>query len=561
MTATADRTASRAGSPIGRLMRRLVPTPFQPPAYVPPALSAAATAPPPAMTPILAQNTPQVRPWQERAWDYYRAVGCARQGVDWLANGLSRCHLFIGLTQPDGAGDPVPLPRDDGQAGAAGRDNLDLPDQATVALAEEILAELHDGPVGQRDMLARLSVHLLVPGESWLVGYPTPPPVGKPADGVDNLVDDATVGDAEVGTSWAVVSRTEWQVEGDEGIRVKLPRHPNRGPDGWVTFRTTSTVVVPVYQPDPQDAGYATSRFEAVVRDLDELDGLSRRVAADILSRLAGAGVLLIPESAMMPNPGGSNPSAGGGLHGDPVIAALQAAASTAIQNPDSPSATVPIMLRVSDEAIAKLQHMTFSTPLDAAIPGMREDARRSVAVGLDIPSSIVTGVEDLNHWASWAVDEQAVKSHLGPLASLICTTLTREILWPALRANGHDTVERLCIWWNASEIILRPDRSVTALAAQKQELISDAATRRETGFTEDDKPTQEDLNRHRPPAPQQAPAGDQAGPPARGGSTGGAVSTAKGGQPTPGHRPNPPAPTSPAATGDRPARRPAPAS
>lgn len=450
--------------------------------WVPPALSAAAAAPPATRV----QASPQAQSWQERAWAYYRTKGPARQAVNWIARAVSRCHLYVGTAQIDGAGDPDPL-TEPGTAGA-------------------VLAELHDGQVGQRDMLYRLAVHLLVPGESWLIGYP------------------GHEGDA---TRWIVASRREWTRDTPEPdhIRLKIPNHPDMDEGGWVEFDVADVVIVPVYDPDPEDASRPTSAFEAALEDLEELDGLSRRVAADINSRLAGAGLLLVSESATMPNPGGShgvNP-----LHSDPFIDSLMQAMTTAIAQPDDASAVVPIVARVADEVIGKgAQHVTFSTPFDAQIPVLREHARRALAADLDIPSSIVTGVEDLNHWSAWQAGEDAITTHIGPLLSLICTTITREILWPALRAAGESNPQRFSVWWDAQELVLRPDRSPEAIEAKKLRIISDTATRRELGFSDDDAPNDDDVA----PSATDQPRG-----------SGSDQARNSGGQAQPGVRPEPP--------------------
>jgi hypothetical protein len=533
---------------MGRFAQWIAPTPPTLMPWVPPALSAAATAPPAAMTPVLAHNTPVAAGWQETAWAYYRQTGAARQGVEWLANGLSRCHLYVGLVATDGVADPMPVQVDKPVTEQDQQEDPDLPDQATVDLAREILSELHDGAVGQGEMLKRLAIHLLVPGESWLIAYARPPLLGDPATGMQNTVQAA--GGEEAGTAWAVVSRNEWQPGENGSVRVKLPRHPQRGADGWVELPAESTVVIPVYQPDPEDALRATSRFESIVRDLDELDGLSRRVAADILSRLVGAGVFAVPESAVVV---GGSPSMTA-LTGDPLISQIMGAASTAVKNPDSPSAHVPIILKISDEAIAKLQHLTFATPFDQQIPVLRDAARKAVAVGLDIPANVVLGVEDLNHWSAWSIDEQAIKSHLGPLASTICTTLTREVLWPVLRAAGHDRVERLAVWWNAEAITLRPDRSQTTLQAHQQRIIGGRAARRVLSFGEEDAPTPEELAA--PAAMTQPPATPGEAPDQGDGGAGDGKAPDEGGQPTPGDQPNPP--TQP--TGQEPQKPPVPA-
>jgi len=443
-----------------------------------------------------ALQPPRPREWQERAWAAWRHCGEARQAVEWICNNLSRCHLYIGDVDPASAGDPKPA--------------------ATPGLAGDILAELHNGRLGQSAMLARLGLHLLVPGESWLAGYPRPPAAGGTAAGDDG----------QPATQWSVLSRREWSEVTDTHIRFKLADHPNPGADGWVTFASDEVVLIPIYVPDAEDATTATSAFEAALDTLDELFGLSRRVAVDIKSRLAGAGALPIPESATLPTPGASDGL--NGLHGDPFVAAFARAAKTAIQNPDDVAALLPIFFRVPDESLTGngFKLITFATPFDAQVPVLRQDARRTLAADLNIPASIVLGVEDLNHWSMWGVTEDALKSHMGPLAAIICTQLTIKVLWPALRAAGETDVEKRCIWWDPSEVVLRPDGSTVALTAHRDGVIGGKATRREIGFSEEDAPTAEETAA-RAAANQPPPAGAQG---------------EDGGQATPSQRPNPPA-------------------
>jgi hypothetical protein len=367
------------GSVLDRLTRYFVPTPPLPPTltqplWAPPALSVAASAPRVALTaagqvpsiadtgPPLNQRPPFPAEWEAQAWGYYRHCGEARQAVGWLASAVSRCHLYIGEVPRAANTDPDPV--------------------LEPGIAGDVLAELHDGPIGQAAMLKRLAIHLLVPGATWLVGYPDPTvPAGEPEK-----------------TRWSVVSRKEWQQATEKTVRLKLPDHPAMAADGWVQLPADKVAFVPIYSPDPEDATYATSAFEAALETLDELKGLSRRVGADIQSRLVGAGVFPIPESATLMQAAGSE---GANLQVDPFVQAFFEAAKRAIANPDDPSACLPIMFRVADETIANLKHLTFSTPFDAQLPVLREAARRTLAADLDIPASVVLGVDDLNHWCT----------------------------------------------------------------------------------------------------------------------------------------------------------------
>jgi hypothetical protein len=482
------------------------PTAADPYDWVPPELALSASMPPTLSAAIvpttpkvntpggkLASLPPLAQEWQERAWDYYDTCGEARQAVDWLAHGVSRCSLYIGRLDSANEGDPTPVD----EPGVAG----------------DVLSELYSGPIGQAAMLERLAQHLLVPGESWIVGYPRPKRPGED--------DTPTSGDAEAGgkTDWTVLSRVEWQEHGEKQLRLKLPHHPGIGVDGWVSFDLDDVVLVPMYQPHPRDATKPTSAFQAALSTLDELDGLSKRVDADIKSRLVGAGALPIPESAMMLTPVG-----GGGLNNgtNPFIHAFAVAAQHAIERPDEPSAHLPVMFTVPDETIGKFGLINFATDFDAQIPTLRQDARKALAAHLDIPSSILLGIEDLNHWSTWSVQDDAIRAHIGPLISRICAGLTIDILWPALRSAKVTDAEDWCIWWSAQAITKRPDRSQVTLAAHRQRLIGGKAGRRELGYDETDAPTAEELAA---PAPGSAPA-EQGEP---------------GGQADPGDTPNPP--------------------
>src|SRR5690606_13720576 len=114
--------------------------------------------------------------------------------------------------------------------------------------AGEVLDELCE-QLGASALLKRIAQHLLVPGESWVVGYP------RPKDPIDDDSSDSPA------TAWTVCSRTEWQLIDADNIRLKLPEHPEQEADGWVSFSASQVVTVRVYDPDAQDAAYATSPF------------------------------------------------------------------------------------------------------------------------------------------------------------------------------------------------------------------------------------------------------------------------------------------------------------
>lgn len=95
----------------------------------------------------------------------------------------------------------------------------------------------------------------------------------------------------------------------------------------------------------------------------------------------------------------------------------------------------------------------------------------------------------------AWLVEETGFKVYLAPDCELICHALTEGYLIPRLVAAGEPT-EGMVVWYDASEIILRPDRSSNAVLAYDRGEITGEGLRRETGMDESDAPTDDELTK-----------------------------------------------------------------
>lgn len=378
--------------------------------------------------------------WQAEAWSYYDRCSTLRVAVGWLASALSRAQLFIGVEDPS---------------------SMDEPQRVDDAVAEQILYELGGGR-GHTAFLRVMGTHMSVTGESYLTGWDDPGSkerLWKPLS-----ADDVKI----VGSKLAI----------DQGDGVKL------------LLSEGEFQMIRMWRPHPRWSAQSDSPVRSLGADLAELTGLTQHVLATIDSRLAGNGVLAVPESVTAP------PVSGDQLHDDPVMAALIEAMTTPIQDRDSASAVVPLLLRVPDIAAGKIQHIKFGTDFDARVSDLRNQAIARIAAGVEIPTEIVSGLGEANHWSAWAIEESAVKIYINPLAALICDGLTSGFLRPALRALKHPDAEKLLIWYDTSDLTLRPDRSKESIELNGMGLVSDETTRRENGFSEKDKPTDAEYTR-----------------------------------------------------------------
>lgn len=388
--------------------------------------------------------------WQKEAWDHYEQVGELGFAAQWIARALSRCKLQIAEVDPGGAGDPSPA---------------DQPPE----VAKQLLASLYAGAHGE--MLRRMGVHLTIPGETYLIGMDDP----------DSEEDDPP-------TRWIVASTEEFSYQGQQA-RVAMPEDGRK-----VDLDPNEATIIRLWQPHPRHAWEADSSVRYCREILREINGLSQRIQADIDSRLAGAGMLAIPHSATMPQPHQSDSNGTQPLHDDPFVSGLVQAMVTPIKDREDASAVVPIVIRVPDEAIGKMQHISFATEFDARVVELRDSAIRRFAGSADLPGEIITGLGDTSHWNSWTISDQAVSLHVEPLLSCIAQALTTEFLHPALAAADEGQPERWCIWYDTSELTQRPDRSTEAQALYDKGELSGEALLRANGFNpETDAPSDDE--------------------------------------------------------------------
>lgn len=168
----------------------------------------------------------------------------------------------------------------------------------------------------------------------------------------------------------------------------------------------------------------------------------------------------------------------------------------TPIQDPDSAAAVVPMVAKGPGEFLDKVKHLSFATPLDEKLPEMETSSIRRIALGMDSPPETLLGMGSANHWTGWLISSEEVTLVLSPTVATICHALTVGWLHPMLEASGVEDWADYLIWFDASELELRPDKSSDSRELHGKEVLSDAAMLRENGFSEKDAPTPEETRR-----------------------------------------------------------------
>lgn len=415
----------------------------------------------PPRSPLLQRlNQRQNAGWEAQAWKDYETVPEVRRAVDYHADNVSRVRLYVGRPDPTG---------------------VNAPEEISDPRALAPLNELFGGLERQSRMLHRWTQLRRIIGEAYIIAYDAP------------VHPETIIGPTGITTTgpshqmvWTVASPDE--IETTSSTKVTIPFDT---PAGLVHHRidtaTEGIMVIRDWIPSPRKQYEATSPVRALRDVAETIRGADAHVRATVESRLAGAGLLLLDDSVSI------NPTnTGTDLSADPELAALIEAMVTPIGDRGVASAFVPILARYSgDKNLNQVaEHLDFFTTFDSALNDILERSIRRIGVGMDTPQEVVSGQDDTNHWNALFTGQDAVRTAFGAPLSAMTLRLTDSYLRPYYRVMGTEHLfGDLVIWWDASELILPPDRSQIALDAYATDpaIISREAVRRETGFAPED--------------------------------------------------------------------------
>lgn len=385
------------------------------------------------------------------AWYFWRRIPELHYITRYISNALSMANLYVGkvTTNP-------------GQPEAVGARHP----------ANALLANFAGGKTGQSELIDRLALHLTVAGDSIAIG---------PKEGANPPAPY---------NKWGVYSTKEVFSRNGQ-IYVRQPGGNTEIP------LPSSAVAVRIWRQDPQLWWEADSPVLASFTVLRELDLLDQHVHASAVSRLAGAGLLLIPEELDLP----TDETETEGLDTDQFVRVLTNVMSMAIKNRESAAALVPIMLRGPAEFLAALRHIEFSTPFDEKVPELRQGALQRLALGMDIPPEVLMGQGTSTSWSAWQTDESTLRVHLTPLLQLITSSLTIGWLRPALESlpltpAQRDEIPQLVIGWDLSNLKIRQDVSGDAQALYDRFEIDSDAMRLAMGYSANSEPNNNELAR-----------------------------------------------------------------
>jgi len=396
-----------------------------------------------------------IQPWQESALSWYDLLGECWYPAQFYGRALSRLRIYPALLEDDG-------------------ELKEIKD----GLPTEVLARVKDpGGGGRSNMLRTYGQLRFLTGESYLV-------VTDP-DGENE--------------AWEMVSTDELRVQPGAGyVRYRAPQlNPETyqdAPEEVFEPLPGAAIVYRFWQRHPRYSALADSPVKAVLDLYDLLARLRAAAIARSKSRAADAGIFFLANEIKWPETGVQDDDP----NQDPFLRDLTTALVSAIRDPGEASAAVPMIARIPADMIEnqrgfyhlKLRDASEAYPEDELI----DKTIRHIALGLDIPPEVLTGLSDTNHWNAWMIQDETWQSHLGPVAQGFCDDLTTCYFQPALREAGEKEWARLVVAYDAAEVINHPDRGKDALEAFDRGGIGYARLRESLGFADDDAPDDDEL-------------------------------------------------------------------
>lgn len=377
------------------------------------------------------------------AWEMRDLVGEVRFVTNTVAAKGSKAKLYVGRVPSNQEDSPEPV-------------------KGGVALeAWKEFTQYTD----MRELIKRALANLQIAGEGYLVGVP-----------------GTLLGRDYETMEWYFLSSSEVkdQGAGDE-VTIKV-----RGSE--IKTSKSDIKLIEVWNPHPNDSSRPDSPILSALPILREIVGLTMHVAAQIDSRLAGAGILAIPQSATLAIESESDDES----DIDPFTQAILEAASTAISDRSSAAALVPITITVPDEAIDKFNHLKFWSELDSEARPLRQEGITRLSLAVDAPPELLTGQADMNHWGAWVSREETVQNNVEPLLDILVRAITEEYLWPALvdiYARSEEQAREFVIHYDTTHLISRSNRTQDALNLHARGVLSDEALRNTADFDEKDAP------------------------------------------------------------------------
>lgn len=401
----------------------------------------------------LAQTRRRTMRDSRRAWKWYKSIPEVQAGVN-------RSARIAGYTQfwPH-------YVNADGSAGA----------RITEGPAAEAARLLTSPTGGMRFLATRFYTLMKVPGEAHLI---------RVRDDKDNVIGYEFCAPNEIDDAELAAA------DGKSAIYRKTApesRSAFNNPESFREKIKPEDYIGRVWCPDAEWLDLASSPLGASDVLCEQLDLMTKGVLARLKSRIAQAGIALIPSDITIASnlkPGQKQ------IHPDNVIDALLRSWTSAIRNPGDADAIVPHILRGPTASLAEVRFVTMDRDILTAEIEMRVETINRILMSLDSQQDAVKGTGDQNHFSAWAATDDERRVAIGPDMETLAFVLTTMVFREDMRVLGGADYAKVALFPDYSRALSRTNGGEDARQLGDRGLIGESAQRHAHGFGDESKPS-----------------------------------------------------------------------
>ncbi len=230
-------------------------------------------------------------------------------------------------------------------------------------------------------------------------------------------------------------------------------------------------IAIRVVNEDPEDSSLTDSPVMAAIDPATELILLRQQSRSTSRNRTAQLNTVLYPLE-------------GAGPDRERFERELATMIAAPLADEHSASVVVPNIIGFPAQWIADWRTLDLTGPVDERLHEKIPELVRQVAVILDIPPDLVTGMADMNHWSAWAVQEDNWLGHVEPIAKLIGSGLAAAIS----TLTGNEAVR---IDPDPAPLMRRRPAVADVMGAFDRGLVSDTWAREQIGADDTNRPVE----------------------------------------------------------------------
>ncbi len=407
--------------------------------------------------------------WQKDAWRFAKEVPEVGELIDWRGNQMAKLRWYAATWPVDAGPDAQPVP--------VGTEDSLVPEGPAAVQARFEMSRLKARVGGQSEIARRLDQNLETAGEAHVIGF------GERS----TLLGD----DVDMPEEWVVASVLELDTKSRAGVGMRWIYNPGETKESARELDPDRDSIFRVWQPDSGRFLVPDCAMRRILVVCDTIVQLSHQMRALSRARM-GAGIVKFPSGLKLQIMGAESAVEDTG----DVMNMLAEYLRSTVEDPDALGTIVPPVISGEVADLEGLKFMTFDRPQDDRLDERIEKLIMRAARGLNAPVEVVTGLMATTFANAEQIDENTFDEYLEPRAVHLSDALTVGFLRPQMALTFPDVAEDVFVWFDASDLIGKPDRKENAIAAHTALAISDAALRDATGFDEGDAPDEGEILR-----------------------------------------------------------------